>query len=97
VVSWPEGYELDGVEPTPDTQRERAVVWRGPTTFGPGGPQLTLSQQPLAGTSPVPIAAAAGVAVSPRAPGPSGVASERPPLPWRDCWTTAVGATTPNS
>ncbi|MCU4800427.1 hypothetical protein OB920_08605 [Halobacteria archaeon HArc-gm2] len=61
VVTWPEGYELDAVEPTPDAQRERTVVWRGPTTFGAGGPQLTLSQQPLAGTSPVPVAAAVGV------------------------------------
>lgn len=46
VVSWPEGYELDDVEPAPDAQRERTVVWRGPTTFGAGGPRIDVAEGP---------------------------------------------------
>lgn len=63
VISWPDGYELDNVEPTPDAQRDGAVVWRGPTTFGSGGPQLTLTEQGWPGARAVPVALAAAVVV----------------------------------
>jgi hypothetical protein len=61
VVSWPEGYERAAVEPTPDAERERTVVWRGPTSFGSGGPELRLTEQAWAGPGLHSVAVAAGL------------------------------------
>lgn len=44
-VSWPSEYELTEVDPAADTQEDTTVTWRGPTTFGPDGPQLLLTSQ----------------------------------------------------
>lgn len=62
VISWPEGYELDEVEPTPDAQRERTVVWRGPTTFDSDGPRLSLTERPWPGARFAPFGVVATVA-----------------------------------
>ena len=42
-VSWPEGYAVVEASPEPTEQRERSVLWRGPTNFGPGEPTLVVS------------------------------------------------------
>lgn len=43
LVSWPAEYTVVDVAPSPTEQRDRSVVWRGPTDFGPGEPSLVLS------------------------------------------------------
>ncbi len=62
LVSWPEGHSVADVSPRPTEQRERSVLWRGPTDFGPGEPALVLSAAAGPGdrgTSPVGIAVVA--------------------------------------
>lgn len=43
LLSWPEGYTLVEADPQPTEERERSVVWRGPTDFGADGPTLVAS------------------------------------------------------
>lgn len=40
LLSWPEGYTLVEAAPQPTDERDRSVVWRGPTDFGADGPTL---------------------------------------------------------
>jgi uncharacterized membrane protein len=48
-VSFPDGYNVSAVEPTPDEASASGVVWRGPREFGAAEPSLTLA--PAAGES----------------------------------------------
>jgi hypothetical protein len=43
LIAWPEGYALTEVSPEPTEERERSVIWRGPTDFGPGEPAIVVS------------------------------------------------------
>jgi hypothetical protein len=43
ILLWPEGYTLLEANPQPTEERERSVVWRGPTDFGADGPTLVVS------------------------------------------------------
>lgn len=43
LLSWPDGYSMVEVSPSPTEERERSVLWRGPTDFGPGEPKLVVS------------------------------------------------------
>lgn len=44
LVSWPGDYELSSVQPTPDDERDNAVIWRGGTTeFVSDEPRLTIA------------------------------------------------------
>jgi hypothetical protein len=43
VVAWPGSYGTTAVDPAPDERRANAVVWTGPTDFGPGQPSVSLS------------------------------------------------------
>lgn len=43
LLSWPDGYALVDATPEPTEERERSVVWRGPTDFGTDGPTLVVS------------------------------------------------------
>lgn len=44
-ITWPPAYELTEVDPAADTRKDTTVFWRGPTTFGPNGPQLHLTSR----------------------------------------------------
>ena len=44
IMAWPEGYGMVSASPPPTEERERAVVWRGPTDFGPGEPDLVVAR-----------------------------------------------------
>jgi uncharacterized membrane protein len=58
-VTWPEGYRVTEADPEPAERRDDAVVWTGPTEFGPGEPRLD-----VAPTRPVPVGSlAVGLAV----------------------------------
>lgn len=46
LVSWPDGYDLAEARPSPDERREGAVVWSGPTAFGPDEPRVVLTERP---------------------------------------------------
>lgn len=41
-VRYPEGYAVESVRPRPDENRSTAVIWRGPTDFGPDEPRLAV-------------------------------------------------------
>ena len=43
LLSWPTGYELQGVQPPADERRDRTVVWTGPMEFGPNEPRVVLT------------------------------------------------------
>lgn len=47
-VAPPQGYEVTGVEPSPDATTDGAISWEGPQSFGPGEPRLHLA--PSAGS-----------------------------------------------
>lgn len=42
IVTWPEEYAVTDVNPTPDENRENAVIWRGPTEFTTGEPRVAV-------------------------------------------------------
>lgn len=42
VLAWPDGYHPTDVAPQPDSRGDRAVVWTGPTDFGPDEPRLVV-------------------------------------------------------
>ncbi len=53
VMQWPESYTATGVEPTADTDRDNAVVWRGSETeFVGGEPRVVVSAASDATTQP---------------------------------------------
>lgn len=54
IVTWPEGYTLTNVGPTPNETRENAVLWHGPTEFLTGEPRVIVS---AAGTAEKPVSA----------------------------------------
>ncbi len=41
---WPAGYELQRVDPPPDSQGDRSVTWGGPIDFGTDEPRLVLAE-----------------------------------------------------
>ena len=43
LVSWPEGYTAVEVSPATAEERERSVVWYGPTSFAPGEPTVVVA------------------------------------------------------
>ncbi|EMA68629.1 hypothetical protein C461_03332 [Halorubrum aidingense JCM 13560] len=45
ILSWPDGYELADVSPSPTETRERAVVWDGPVEFTDGQPRVTVGPE----------------------------------------------------
>lgn len=44
TVRWPAGYELQRVDPQPDSEGERSVTWEGPTDFGTDEPRLVVAE-----------------------------------------------------
>ncbi|AEN06560.1 hypothetical protein Halar_2930 [halophilic archaeon DL31] len=42
VFSWPEGYELQRVDPEPTSRDDRSVTWEGPVDFGTNQPRLVI-------------------------------------------------------
>ena len=51
VISWPDGYGVTAVDPSPDERRDAAVVWVGPTDFGPNQPSVTAAEGASGGSS----------------------------------------------
>jgi hypothetical protein len=45
LVEWPDGYALVEATPTPNENRERAVLWEGPTDFAGGEPRMRLAPE----------------------------------------------------
>ena len=43
-ISWPEEYEANEVQPSPDVSREDAAVWVGPADFGDDEPRIVLER-----------------------------------------------------
>lgn len=71
TIQGPEGAEVESVSPLPDVQRDGSVSWRGPQSFSPDEPSLTLhlpaepTPAPGDGGAPVlPILAAALLAAA---------------------------------
>lgn len=58
VVSWPDGYRVVDVAPTPTEEHEGSVVWRGPTDFAGDEPRLVVANAP-GPAAYVPVAAGA--------------------------------------
>lgn len=50
LVSWPEGYEADSVDPSPDDRSENSVSWSGPREFTAEQPSIVLTSQSTSGT-----------------------------------------------
>ena len=48
IISWPDGYDLAAVAPSPTETREGAVVWTGPVDFTDGEPRVTIEPDGLA-------------------------------------------------
>ena len=48
IISWPDGYDLAAVAPSPTETREGAVVWTGPVDFTDGEPRVTIKPDGLA-------------------------------------------------
>jgi hypothetical protein len=44
TISWPNGYQLDSVDPQTEQPRDDAVLWSGPLDFGSGQPSAVVSQ-----------------------------------------------------
>jgi hypothetical protein len=42
VFGWPEGYELQNVDPEPTSRDEYSVTWEGPVDFGTNQPRLVI-------------------------------------------------------
>jgi hypothetical protein len=42
VFSWPERFELQRVDPQPDSRDDRSVTWEGPVDFGTDQPRLLI-------------------------------------------------------
>jgi len=47
ILSWPDGYEIADVSPSPTETRERSVVWDGPVEFTDGQPRVTVGPEGL--------------------------------------------------
>jgi uncharacterized membrane protein len=50
LVSWPDGYEADSVDPSPDDRNENSVSWSGPREFTAEQPSIVLTSQSTSGT-----------------------------------------------
>lgn len=53
ILSWPDGYEVVDVSPSPAETRDAAVVWTGPIDFTGGEPRLTVEPEGISGLSAV--------------------------------------------
>jgi len=58
TFTWPEGYELQRVDPPPDSKSDSSVTWQGPVDFGTNQPRTTIAEPGLL-PSWAPYAAAA--------------------------------------
>ena len=103
-VTWPEGYSVVTAEPTPAERREGAVIWTGPTEFGPGEPRLDVTTGNPAAVTPLTVGIAvlvvvlvgAGVVVGTRVrAGRSGADSGGEPTTSATASTPTDGGTTP--
>jgi hypothetical protein len=60
TFNWPADYELQSVDPAPDSEGERSVTWQGPVDFGTNQPRVVIAEpDPVPSWEPV----AAGVLV----------------------------------
>jgi hypothetical protein len=50
VLTWPPGYSIDSVEPTPDRRESGSVTWSGPVDFTDREPSLVLTTAPGGGS-----------------------------------------------
>lgn len=53
VMRWPDDLQVTVVDPEPDDEREREVVWRGPKEFGADGPRVVVAPTGGVGLWPV--------------------------------------------
>jgi hypothetical protein len=51
-IEWPADYRVAAVDPDPDEERSRAVVWRGPAEFTEDQPRVTIARTPPVSTDP---------------------------------------------
>jgi hypothetical protein len=51
TISWPNGYQLDSVDPQTEQPRDDAVLWTGPLEFGSGQPSVVVSQTDQSNTT----------------------------------------------
>lgn len=61
LLSWPRGYQLSEIQPEPDSQRDRTVVWQGPREFDPSEPRVLLTERAWPGSELLRAAGAATV------------------------------------
>lgn len=65
TVTWPDGYELQSVSPSPDSKEETSVSWSGPDGFGSDDPRIvatTSSGAPVTGLGVAGVVAFAVIA-----------------------------------
>lgn len=66
TIAWPGEYELQSVDPGPDSTDDREVAWTGPRDFGTDQPRLTVSapsEYPIAGLGIAGLIAAGVIAL----------------------------------
>jgi hypothetical protein len=53
LLTWPEQYQLDSADPTPDDSSDTSVSWSGPREFGSDQPSVVLTSGTLTSASPI--------------------------------------------
>ena len=56
TFNWPADYELQSVDPAPDSEGERSVTWQGPVDFGTNQPRVVIAEpDPVPSWAPVAV------------------------------------------